>query len=177
MGNIERSCAFTGHRPHKLPWGYNETDERCVAVKRALKGQIEALVSACGITDFYSGMADGADVWAAQAVLELKPAYPVRLHCILPHPGQADRWNRAEQERYKIILDRADEVVTLADRYYSSCMQERNRYLIDHAGILLAVYDGSPGGTAMTVDYARYMGRKVIVIDSVARVIRGSVRR
>lgn len=121
MESIDYSCAFTGHRPHKLPWGYDESDGRCVAVKGALAGQITALAELRGVTDFYSGMADGTDVWAAQAVLGLKPAYPgIRLHCILPHPGQADRWNREAQARYRTILDMADEVRTLAGRYYTN---------------------------------------------------------
>lgn len=47
-------------------------------------------------------------------------------------------------------------------------MQARNRHLVDHAG--------TPGGTAMTVGYARSLGRKVVVIDPVARVVRGAVR-
>ena len=25
---LDNSCAFTGHRPHKLPWRYNEADSR-----------------------------------------------------------------------------------------------------------------------------------------------------
>ena len=29
-------CAFTGHRPNKLPWRYDETDSRCVALKAVL---------------------------------------------------------------------------------------------------------------------------------------------
>lgn len=33
---IERCCAFTGHRPRKFPWGYNEDDARCVALKETL---------------------------------------------------------------------------------------------------------------------------------------------
>lgn len=37
---MENGCAFTGHRPHKLPWKYNEGDARCVALKTALKEQI-----------------------------------------------------------------------------------------------------------------------------------------
>lgn len=176
MKNLQFSCAFTGHRPHKLPWGYDEDDERCIAVKGALAGQIAVLAESHGITDFYSGMADGSDVWAAQAVLELRRARPVRLHCIVPHRGQADRWNRAARDRYGDILDRADNVMTLAERYYDGCMQTRNRYMIDAAGTLLAVYDGTKGGTAMTVDYARRQGRRIIVIDPVARVIRGAAK-
>ena len=55
---IEKCCAFTGHRPRKFPWGYDEMDARCVALKKALTEQIVKLVEA-GYTDFFSGMAEG----------------------------------------------------------------------------------------------------------------------
>ena len=86
-------CAFTGHRPHKFPWRYNEADGRCVALKVALADQIVALVET-GITDFYSGGADGVDCWAALIILELKKKNPaLRLHCILPHEGPPAPWS------------------------------------------------------------------------------------
>ena len=47
------TCAFTGHRPHKFPWKYNELDPGCVALKETLKEQI-AKLAASGVTDFYS---------------------------------------------------------------------------------------------------------------------------
>ena len=80
---IERYCAFTGHRPKKFPWGYDEADVRCVALKKELVAQIAKLVDV-GYTDFLSGMAEGTDTWAALAVLALKkrrtraetPLYP-----------------------------------------------------------------------------------------------------
>ena len=72
---LNNSCAFTGHRPHKFPWKYNEADERCLALKAALADQITALVEA-RVTDFYSGGADGVDCWAALIVLELKKKNP-----------------------------------------------------------------------------------------------------
>ena len=56
----KKSCAFTGHRPKKLPWGYNEADSRCIALKRALAGEIVKRAEA-GYTDFFSGMAQGTD--------------------------------------------------------------------------------------------------------------------
>jgi len=70
-----RCCAFTGHRSKKYPWGYDETDVRCVALKKALAKQIGKLVDA-GYTDFLSGMAEGTDTWAALAVLALKKKIP-----------------------------------------------------------------------------------------------------
>lgn len=89
----DNSCAFTGHRPHKFPWKYNEADNRCVALKAALREQIKTLVED-GITDFYSSGADGVDCWTVLIVLEVKKTNPaLRLRCILPHEGQAGKWS------------------------------------------------------------------------------------
>ena len=162
----EKSCAFTGHRPRKFPWGYNEADARCVALKEALAKEIAKLVDV-GYTDFLSGMAEGADTWAALAVLALKKENPaLKLHCVLPCEGQAGKWSASARERYFSILEQADEVVYVSREYHDGCMLKRNRYLVDHAACLLAVYNGEwRGGTAMTVRYARKMGREVIVLN------------
>ena len=142
-----------------------------------MAGQIEALRRLRGVTDYYSGMADGTDLFAALAVLDLRESCPdVRLHCILPHQGQCDRWSEPARKRYHAILDHADEIITLSDHYYDGCLLDRNKYLVDVAGYLLAVYDGTRGGTAATVAYARRQGRRMITVDPVARVVRNPVR-
>mgnify|MGYP005780282859 FL=1 len=71
MRKVERACAFTGHRPRKFPWGYDELDTRCVSLKSVLTEQIEQLAMN-GVTQFLSGMAEGVDTWAALAVLALR---------------------------------------------------------------------------------------------------------
>lgn len=51
-------------------------------------------------------------------------------------------------------------------------MLARNRFLVDHAATLLAVYNGERrGGTAATLRYAQKMGRESIVIDPITRLI------
>jgi len=163
---IERCCAFTGHRPKKFPWGYNETDARCVALKKELAAKITKLVRA-GYTDFLSGMAEGTDTWAALTVLSLKKENPaLKLHCALPCEGQADKWSTSARELYSYILEHANSVVYVSREYSKDCMLKRNRYLVDHAACLLAVYNGEQrGGTAMTVRYARKMGREIIIVN------------
>ncbi len=163
---IERYCAFTGHRPRKFPWGYDEADVRCVALKKALAEQVAKLVDA-GYTDFLSGMAEGTDTWAALAVLALKKENPaLKLHCALPCEGQADQWSVSAQEPYFSILEQADSVVYISREYNKDCMLKRNRYLVDHAACLLAVYNGEwRGGTAMTVRYAKKLGREIIILN------------
>ena len=161
-----RSCAFTGHRPKKLPWGYNEMDIRCIALKKKILEQITRLIS-IGYTDFLSGMAEGTDIWAAQAILSLKRENPaLKLRCILPCEGQANFWSDSAQKLYFSILKQADEVVYVSREYSKDCMLKRNRYLVDHANCLLAVYNGEwRGGTAMTVRYAQRLEKEVIILD------------
>jgi len=163
------SCAFTGHRPRKYPWGYDEKAPDCEKLKRLLTVQIAALVDA-GFTDFLSGMAQGADTWAALAVLALRDKNPaLKLHCVLPCEGQSDRWAASARELYQSVLSCADSVVYVSREYRDGCMLERNRYLVDHAGTLLAIYNGERrGGTAATVRYARQKGRRLIVIDPIS---------
>ncbi len=163
---LDSCCAFTGHRPHKLPWRYNEADSRCLALKAALSEQITRLVDA-GVTDFYSGGADGVDCWASLIVLELKKKNPVlKLHLILPHEGQADRWNDSAQDRYHSILEKADSVEYVSREYYDGCMLDRNHRLVEATGVLLAVYNGEwRGGTAATVRYARKLDRRIIILN------------
>ena len=98
------SCAFTGHRPHKFPWKDNEADPRCIALKETLAEQI-AMLARAGVTEYFTGGADGVDCWAAEIVLTMREKNPaLKLHCLLPHEGQADRWSDSAQERYHSIL-------------------------------------------------------------------------
>ncbi|MBD5155065.1 MAG: DUF1273 domain-containing protein [Oscillibacter sp.] len=166
----QNSCAFTGHRSHKLPWRDNEDDLRCIALKKTLTEQITALAEA-GVTDFFSGMAAGTDHYCAQIVLALREKNPtLKLHCVLPYKGQADKWSDSARETYHSILKQADSVEYVSRAYYDGYMIDRNHRLVDSAGLLLAVYSGARrSGTGATVNYARKTGREVIVIDPITR--------
>lgn len=163
MRNV--ACAFTGHRPMKFSFGYDEEDERCIRLKLVMAQQIASLIES-HVSLFYTGMAQGVDQWGAEIVLDMKRQYPyVRLIAVLPCETQADKWSVEQRERYFNTLPECDEVITLNAHYTSECMLECNRYLVDHADYLLAVYDGGgKGGTAYTVRYAREKKREIIII-------------
>ena len=162
------ACAFTGHRPYKFPWKTNESDSRCVALKAVLKKKISVLADA-GVTCFYSSCADGTVAWASLILLSLREKNPaLQLHCVLPHEGQADKWNDFARDRYHFILEQADSVEYVSRAYYDGCMIDRNHRMVEAAGILLAVYNGARrSGTGATVNYARKLGREIIVIDPI----------
>ena len=159
-----RRCAFTGHRLQKMPFGFNEDDPRCIAFKAQLRAAIEDLIGH-GYAHFISGGALGMDMFAAEAVMDLKRDYPwVILEMAVPFEAQPAKWSQEYQNRYYRLMDDADIITCISRQYTKSCLFRRNRYLVDNADILLAAYDGQPGGTAMTVGYAHEMGIPVRTI-------------
>lgn len=165
-------CAFTGHRPNSFPWGYNENAQDCVLLKKVLAEQIVTLVDD-GVTGFISGMAQGVDLWAAQIILDLRKKNPLlKLCCALPCDDQEKMWPDPVKKQYHSILEQADKVVRVGREYTSECMRTRNQYMVDHANILLAVYNGKRrSGTGMTVNYAERKHRRIIRIDPISRLV------
>ena len=97
--NLRKCCAITGHRPKSYPWKYDETSSGCILLKEVLSAQIAALADS-GVTDWFSGMADGTDHYCAQIVLDLQKKNPaLKIHCVLPCEGQADGWSDSAREQ------------------------------------------------------------------------------
>ena len=134
------TCAFTGHR---------HLGEDCT--KRKVKTQIKKLIES-GVHTFYNGMAMGFDLLAAELVLELKKKYPqVKLVACVPCYGQEKSFSDADKKRYVHILKKADECVVLSPHYFNGCMQQRNRYMVERADVLIAYCHKEEGGAAYTV--------------------------
>ena len=153
------TCCFTGHRPDKLPWGEDENNGHCLALKRRLQQELERAYD-LGMRHFICGMAQGTDLYFAEGVLELRKQHPdVTLEGARPCESQADGWSEQERLRYHRILDSCDYETLVQHHYDWGCMQRRNRYMVDRSALVLAVYNGVPkGGTAQTLAYAMRKG-------------------
>lgn len=161
----EITCCFTGHRPSKLPWGQNENDLRCIAVKQELASRLEGIYET-GFRHFMCGMAIGCDMYFAEAVLNLRDRHPdVSLEAVIPCGSQPDRWAKPLRMRYTSLLDRCDSVKVLQIMYSRDCMMRRNKYMVDNSSLLLGCFMGIPGGTMNTIVYAERSGLKVVLIE------------
>ena len=101
-----RRCAFTGYRPQKMPFGYDESDPRCLEFKAKLRETIEALIGE-GYAHFLSGGAQGMDQFAAEIVVELKEKYPwIILEMVSPFDGQAAKWPASSRCGWPISMMR-----------------------------------------------------------------------
>jgi len=159
--------AFTGHRPEMLPFGENELSAASIQMKTMILTEITDSV-AMGCNVFLHGGARGGDLIFAEQVLLVKATeHPnIQLITVVPHEGQANSWSEAWRDRYFRVLELSSDVITLAAHYTRDCYHVRNRYLVDNADKLLALYNGSPtGGTAYTAKYARQKNKEIVVIN------------
>ena len=154
---LHRFC-FTGHRPEKLFLVDKE-------IIRELEREIELAIEN-GFTTFITGMARGVDIWAAEIVLKLrKKNKELHLICASPYEGFETRWSRDWQNRYKKVMEKADLVKYISNKYTPSCLRIRNEWMVNHSNRVISVYNGKAGGTRNTINYAKAKHVSVFIIE------------
>ena len=159
------SCCFTGYRPEKFPF---ELNKNCLEYERFENALFEQVLSLAenGCNRFYCGMAMGFDIISAETVLAVKNAFPkpLELVCVLPFKNQSYNFSKDWKERFNSVLEKADEVIILNEKYISGCYQQRNIYMVDNSDYVITWYDGQKGGTENTIRYALKKERQVFNI-------------
>jgi uncharacterized phage-like protein YoqJ len=140
----------TGHRPHKLGGYSKEVQDK---LRRFLVLRLKKIMP----SRVLSGMALGFDQALAHSALELK----IPFDAIIPFTGQEFRWPRVAQLDYQRLLNLASNIVVVSGGGYGpEKMQIRNEFMVDHCDLLLALWDGSAGGTKNCLDYAEKKRRE-----------------
>lgn len=149
--------AYTGHRPDKLG-GHKLPNPTYIKVCQAIDAKLRELKPEKVI----SGMALGVDSWGAFIAHKLG----IPFIAAVPFPNQESKWPQSSQKTYHQLLKLASEVVIVSEGGYSpQKMQIRNEWMINRADQILAVWDGSSGGTYNAVRYAEAKKKRVIRIN------------
>lgn len=167
MNNYSK-CCFTGYRPQKFPFRLTREDREYAKFEDALFEQILSLAEE-GCRTFYCGMAMGFDIISAEMVLSVKKAFkePLKLICVLPFEAQGDSFGEEWKKRFYCVLEQADDIEILGKEYDRGCYQKRNKFMVDNSDYVITWYDGKPGGTRNTIDYALKKGRQVFNVCEV----------
>ncbi|MGG0793765.1 SLOG family protein [Brevibacillus laterosporus] len=171
----KKTACFTGHRPPKLG-GYDIKNPKMMLLKEKLIKTIEMVIEEEGVTRFISGGALGTDTLAFYCVHFLKDQYPhIKNILSVPFENQDKVWSEEQKKWYRKMFNLADEVIyvdkindyivddaTVGD-YHPSKLQKRNEYMVDNSKVVIAVYDGSKGGTSNCLWYARKSIEKRVI--------------
>lgn len=160
-------CA-AGHRPQHL--APNAREWACHKLHAAARWLRDEHGTQAGI----SGMALGADLWWARAVL----AAGLELWAYVPFPAQADRWPADQRAEWQWLLDQATRVRMCSETdpagrtEAARMLHARNDAMLAASTAVVAVWDPAKtgGGTALAV---RKAGRLPGVhLDPAARTVR-----
>lgn len=147
LRNRNRTCCFTGHRPERL-------HSRKHDVKVWLAEQILTAYNE-GYTIFITGMQRGVDLWAAEIVLKLKEDHPeIQLIGASAFPHMEDGWTEAWIDTYNNVKNKCDEHYFVRKIPSRQSFFARNHWMVDRSSRVIAVYEGEPGGTKKTIEYA-----------------------
>ena len=159
-----KSCAILGHNPMRFAWGFDEEAAECHDMKMELAQQIMVLRQQ-GVTHFSVACDYGVGLYAAELINVLRDNDPeLMLFCVTPYEEQATKWTPELRERYAYDLRQCDYQTLVQEAYTPGCMMRRNRYMVDASRILIAAFDGRPGGTARTLEYAARRRLEIIQI-------------
>ena len=142
----------TGHRPNKLGgYGMPATVKLVNLARDWLEENKPSQV--------ISGMALGWDYALAAAAFDLD----IPFIAAVPFEGQEKMWPDESKRNYHTLLADASKVEYVCEPGYAPWkMQKRNEWMVDNSDLVLAVWNGTPGGTANCVRYAQQKGIEIV---------------
>lgn len=157
--------AFTGHRKERILQGCGNNPQVLAWIKEMVVELVTELYGQ-GYTVYYTGMANGFDMIAAEAVLQVREEYEsIMLMAAVPFRKQPLWFDAEDQLLYAGLLEKMDRVVMVSENYHKGCYLRRDEYMVRKADILIAYWDLEPkGGTFYTINKALESGKQVINI-------------
>lgn len=141
----------TGHRPDKLG-GYGPE------VMTVLIGLAKDWLTAYKPDSIISGGALGWDqalAWAAHYTY-------IPFTLALPFSDFWSKWPAKSQDELELLVSLADKVVYVCEEGYAPYkMQKRNEWMVDNSDGVLALWNGSSGGTGNCIKYAMKVGKPI----------------
>ena len=165
---MTKTCAIIGCSPMGFPWGFDEEDEGCAALKLILINQISKLRGE-GCTRFAVSMDCGVGLYAAEVLHGLKePDDALETICYVPYEEQATKWTPELRDRYFNALAECTEVVNVAFEKTVCCEFKAHLEAMKEADTVIAAYDPDDPLSereAAAVAVAEMLNKQVFVLN------------
>ena len=172
ISDKRKAVCITGHREKSILPSNNDSayaDVTAAAVRLMLCRYIDMAVES-GYTTFFSGLATGTDLWAADYIVRKKQSSDIKLIGVMPYLRHAEHFKRDFLEMLDNAERDADMLLTVntdPDIVYSKygtgsgLYRDRNYFMVDNSSAVIAFRNAEniASGTAQTMNYAYRQGR------------------
>ena len=165
---MTKTCAIIGCSPMCFPWGFDEEDEGCAALKLILINQISKLREK-GCARFHISMDCGVRLYAAEIIHGLKEQDDaLETICYVPYEEQATKWTPELRDRYFNALAACAEVINVAYKKTVGCKFKAHLKAMKEADAVIVVYDPDDPRCereAASAVVAEILNKQVLVLD------------
>lgn len=156
------TIAFTGHRPNKLGFEYGYKGPFTAYVRE----NMEYYINLYKPKMIKNGGALGVDFISSIIAIHMNIPLTIYVPCLY----QDAKWSMYDKKLYKYILNHATHVEWISKMpYHNGCMTKRNVVMIDSLtesdDRVIGVYNGTPGGTAHCLAYAKSLHKNIDIIN------------
>ena len=168
---MRKNSAIIGCTPMCFPWGFDEEDEGCAALKLILMNQITKLRGE-GCARFAVSMDSGVGLYATEILAGLRETDgEIEFICYIPYEEQATKWTPELRDRYFNALASCADVVYAALEKAVGCEFKAHLQAIADADAVIAVYDPNDPLSEReiaAVAAAEFLEKQIISIDLTA---------
>ena len=165
---MTKTCAIIGCSPMCFPWGFDEEDEGCAALKLILINQISKLRGE-GCTRFAISMDCGVGLYAAEIIYGLKASdKELEAICYIPFEEQATKWTPELRDRYFNALAACTKVVNVAHEKTVGCEFKAQLKAMKEADAVIVVFnpdDPRCEREAAAMAVAEWQSKRLFTID------------
>ena len=165
---MTKTCAIISSSPLCFPWGFDEEDEGCAALKLILMNRISSLREEGG-SRFAVSMDRGVGLYTAEIIRGLKESdSELETVCYVPYEEQATKWTPELRDRYFNALAACTEVVNVAFEKTVSCEFKAHLAAMKEADTVIVVYDPDDPlceREAAAAAVAEMLNKQVLTLD------------
>ena len=162
----QNTCAIIACSPIGFPWGYDEEDEGCAALKLLLLNRI-TLLRAEGVTDFAVVMDSGVGLYVAEMINSLRENDPdMNLTCVVSYEEQSTKWTPELRDRYFNEQSKCSEVEFASMEKTAASEVIAMLNAVDKAEYVIAVKSETDYLIPVALHYAERLGRKIFAVDA-----------
>jgi uncharacterized phage-like protein YoqJ len=141
-----KNLLVTGYRAHELNI-YDQKHKGIPYIKKAIMAKLVPLIEE-GLEWVITPGQYGVDLWACEAVIELKGRYPqLNLSILTAYTNPEEKWKEEKQQYYRELLKHVDYYGAVSNLPYNGVWQLRARddLLFNKTDGILLIYDEDAG--------------------------------
>ena len=161
---------ITGNRPEKFPFDYKSGASIEMTAYAACIRKLAFDYLNAGYDHFIFGMARGVDIDFGKEIVRYKTTFDkfknVKIEAAIPYRGQEARYDNLSRKKFKYRIENSGKITYIADEYSRESYLKRDRYMVDNADFVLAIWNGvREGGTYYTIRYAEEKQKQLRIIS------------